>query len=76
MKHYSLSSFQSNVENLSPQVIKSLSKEIAELISDPPEGIKVLTNEEDITDIQAYIEGPGQSLNVLILSINLSWSYR
>lgn len=27
-------------------------------LSDPPEGIKVFTNEEDVTDIQATIEGP------------------
>ena len=53
------SSFQSNVENLSPQIIRQVSKEIAELATDPPEGIKVFPNEEDITDIQATIEGPG-----------------
>ncbi|GFR31374.1 ubiquitin-conjugating enzyme E2 S, partial [Trichonephila clavata] len=48
----------SNVENLSPQVIRQVSKELWELASNPPEGIKVFINEEDITDIQASIEGP------------------
>ncbi|VDI62761.1 ubiquitin-conjugating enzyme E2 S-like isoform X2 [Mytilus galloprovincialis] len=48
----------SNVENLSPQVIRSLAKEIADLCNDPPEGIKIFPNDEDITDIQAHIEGP------------------
>jgi len=49
----------SNVENLHPQIIKQVAKELTSLSSDPPEGIKVFTNEEDITDIQATIEGPG-----------------
>ncbi|XP_070581174.1 ubiquitin-conjugating enzyme E2 S-like [Ptychodera flava] len=48
----------SNVENLSPQTIRQVAKEISELSSDPPEGIKIYPNEEDITDIQATIEGP------------------
>lgn len=48
----------SNVENLSPQIIRQVTKELQELVSDPPEGIKICLNEEDITDIQAYIEGP------------------
>lgn len=52
----------SNVENLSPQVIRQVSKELWELSANPPEGIKVFINEEDITDIQAAIEGPGMLL--------------
>jgi len=48
----------SNLENLSPQVIRQIAKEVADLTKDPPEGIKVFPNEEDITDIQATIEGP------------------
>ncbi|KAL1132229.1 hypothetical protein AAG570_010186 [Ranatra chinensis] len=48
----------SNVENLSPQIIRRVSKDLNELITDPPEGIKVSVNDDDITDIQAYIEGP------------------
>lgn len=51
----------SNVENLSPQIIRQLTKELHELVTEPPEGIKVQINEEDITDIQAYIDGPGLS---------------
>lgn len=51
-------SMSSNVENLSPQIIRHIAKEVADLTKDPPEGIKVIPNEEDITDIQATIEGP------------------
>ncbi|XP_014285196.1 ubiquitin-conjugating enzyme E2 S [Halyomorpha halys] len=48
----------SNVENLSPQIIRQVYKEIHDLANEPPEGIKLKINEEDITDIQAFIEGP------------------
>jgi len=55
----------SNVENLHPQIIKKVVKELTSLSSDPPEGIKVFTNEQDVTDIQATIEGPGMFFSVL-----------
>lgn len=48
----------SNVENLSPQIIRQIAREIADLTKDPPEGIKIFPNEADITDIRANIEGP------------------
>lgn len=47
-----------NVENLSPQIIRGVVKEMQSLVSEPPEGIKVQINDEDVTDIQAIIEGP------------------
>lgn len=50
----------SNVENLSPQCIRQVVKELQDLVKTPPEGIKVYLNEQDITDIQAFIEGPGK----------------
>ena len=49
---------QSNVENLSPQIIRQVCKELSSLSCDPPEGIKIFPNEEDITEIHATIEGP------------------
>ncbi|XP_054160668.1 ubiquitin-conjugating enzyme E2 S-like [Oppia nitens] len=48
----------SNVENLSPQVIRQVSKELTHLTQKPLEGIRVILNEEDISDIQAIIDGP------------------
>lgn len=48
----------SNVENLSPQIIRQIVKEMYDLSTNPPEGIKVKVNEMDVTDIQAIIEGP------------------
>lgn len=55
----------SNVENLHPQILKQVMKELRSLSCDPPEGIKILSNDEDITDIQATIEGPGMFLESL-----------
>lgn len=48
----------SNVENLSPQTIRRIVKELEELVKDPPEGIRVVINDSDVTDIQAFIDGP------------------
>jgi len=52
--------FLQNVENLSPQIIRRVAKEMAELTAQTPEGIRVILNEADVTDIQAVIEGPGK----------------
>lgn len=49
----------SNVENLSPQIIRRVVKEMQDLQNNAPEGIKVKINDADVTDIQALIEGPG-----------------
>lgn len=35
-------------------------KEVTTLTADPPDGIKVFPNEEDLTDLQVTIEGPGE----------------
>ncbi|KAM9038584.1 ubiquitin-conjugating enzyme E2 S isoform X2 [Antechinus flavipes] len=48
----------SNVENLPPHIIRLVYKEVTTLTSDPPDGIKVFPNEEDVTDLQVTIEGP------------------
>jgi len=53
-----MSTGSSNVENLSPQIIRQVTKELYELTNSPPEGIRVLLNEEDVTDIQAQLDGP------------------
>mmetsp|Transcript_19862 Transcript_19862/g.32658 ORF Transcript_19862/g.32658 Transcript_19862/m.32658 type:complete len:227 (+) Transcript_19862:141-821(+) len=48
----------SSHENLSPQVLQSIARELRKLAVKPLEGIHILINEEDLTDIQADIEGP------------------
>lgn len=45
-------------------------KELEELVKDPPEDIRVVINDSDVTDIQAFIDGPGK-LNVHIITHQL-----
>lgn len=45
-------------ENLPPNVIKRLAKELKNLDETPPEGIKVGVNDDDFSTIYADIEGP------------------
>lgn len=47
-------------ENLPPNVIRQLAKELKNLDESPPEGIKVTVNEDDFTTIFADIEGLGK----------------
>ncbi|XP_042825927.1 ubiquitin-conjugating enzyme E2 S [Panthera tigris] len=41
-----------------PHIIRLVYKEVTTLTADPPDGIKVFPNEEDLTDLQVTIEGP------------------
>jgi len=47
-----------NMENVAPQVIRSVGKQMQSLATQKMEGISVVLNDEDMTDIQAIIEGP------------------
>uniref|UniRef100_A0A4X2JXH2 E2 ubiquitin-conjugating enzyme n=1 Tax=Vombatus ursinus TaxID=29139 RepID=A0A4X2JXH2_VOMUR len=41
-----------------PHILRLVYKEVTTPTSDPPDGIKVFPNEEDLTDLQVTIEGP------------------
>lgn len=51
----------SNMENLNPQVMRYLGKEIQSLHAHPLEGVRVLLNDKDITAIEALVEGPADT---------------
>ena len=51
----------SNTENIPPQVIKRVIKEISEITTDTLDGIKLIPNEQDVCDIQVFIEGPADT---------------
>ena len=52
----------SSHENLSPQIINRLVKELRKLSRSPPEGIKFIPNSDDrIGEIHAEIEGPADT---------------
>ena len=64
-----------NVENLSPQTIRGVAREMQDLVNNPPEGIKVQINDEDVTDIQAFIEGPaGKQIFIICSAIFLHFA--
>lgn len=48
----------SNMENVAPQVLRTVAKQAAELVVEKMEGIEVILNDDDLTDIQALLEGP------------------
>eukprot|EP01090_Pellita_catalonica_P015017 TRINITY_DN3958_c0_g1_i1.p1 TRINITY_DN3958_c0_g1~~TRINITY_DN3958_c0_g1_i1.p1 ORF type:complete len:196 (+),score=31.72 TRINITY_DN3958_c0_g1_i1:143-730(+) len=48
----------SKKENLTPKCIKRIAKELKDLTTKPPEGMKVTLSDNDITVIQATLEGP------------------
>jgi hypothetical protein len=41
-------------------VIKRVIKEISEITSEPLDGVRLISNEQDICDLQAFIDGPGK----------------
>jgi len=45
-------------ENIAPQVLRRVAKEMSNLISKPIEGVTMHMNDADMTDIQATIVGP------------------
>merc|ERR1719410_2572568 len=47
-----------NMENVAPHVIKVVARQVQALAQEKMEGINLVVNEDDMTDIQAVIEGP------------------
>jgi len=46
-------------ENISPKALKAIMLEIRDLTKTPIDGVRVVMNEECVTDVQADIDGPG-----------------
>ncbi|KAG1733742.1 ubiquitin-conjugating enzyme/RWD-like protein [Suillus lakei] len=47
--------------SLTPATMRRLMREITELKNTPPEGIRVVTNEENMLDLTGIVEGPEQT---------------
>lgn len=52
--------------------MRRLMREISELKNSPPEGIRIVTSEENILDITGIIEGPGKVICCRISLLKLS----
>ncbi|KAF9173582.1 hypothetical protein BGX20_002762 [Mortierella sp. AD010] len=46
------------MDSISPMALRKVTRELYMLESDPPEGIHLILNEDSMTDIQAWIQGP------------------
>ncbi|XP_045783426.1 ubiquitin-conjugating enzyme E2 S [Maniola jurtina] len=51
----------SNVENVCPQVLRGVARELRRLAASPPAGVKVLLREDDLSDVHALIDGPADT---------------
>ncbi|KAF8936560.1 hypothetical protein BGZ58_004022 [Dissophora ornata] len=47
------------MDAISSTALRKVSRELYMLKNDPPEGIRLILNEDTLTDIQAWIQGPG-----------------
>lgn len=45
---------------LSSKAIKRIVKEIQQLQTSPPEDIQIIVDDENLTEVQAWIRGPGK----------------
>jgi len=48
----------SNMENVAPHVLRTVLKQAQTLVQEKMEGINVILNDDDMTDIQAVLDGP------------------
>lgn len=55
--------------------MRRLMREITELRNNPPEGIRVVANEENMLDLTGIVEGPGESFNTLDTRLKLRFIY-
>ncbi|XP_068629633.1 ubiquitin-conjugating enzyme E2 S [Battus philenor] len=51
----------SNVENVCPQVLRGVAREVRRLAADPPAGVKIVLRDNDLTDVVALIDGPADT---------------
>lgn len=63
-------------QNQNPQIVRRVFKELEQLSSESLEGIKLITNDANLLDIQAIIDGPGElffSWNFLVHTSRRHW---
>ena len=50
-------------------MLRLVSKQISDLVANPLEGIRIIVNEEDITVVNAIIDGPGTLVMLSFVAI-------
>lgn len=51
-----------------PQALRLISREMVKLRSDPPEGVRVVVDEEDLTNMEGWVQGPGELVVVSLFA--------
>lgn len=49
-------------QSLAPGSMRRLMREVATLRTSPPDGVRIVTSEEDMLDIVGIIAGPGEPI--------------
>lgn len=52
-------------QNQNPQIVRKVFKELEQLSNESLEGIKLITNDANLLDLQAIIDGPGEILDAI-----------
>lgn len=47
-------------QSLTPQALRLLSRELVTLRTEPPEGVRVVVDEDDLTALEGWVQGPGE----------------
>ena len=50
-----------HTQSLTPQALRLISREMVKLRSDPPEGVRIVVDEEDLSNMEGWVQGPGES---------------
>ena len=50
------------MQSVTPAVMRRIMRELGELQTNPPEGIRVVSNEDNMLDVTGIIKGPGMYL--------------
>ena len=61
------------MSQIPPNAARRLMRELADLKKNPPEGIRLQANEQDMLDLTAIIEGPGMLTVTPTLSRTHHW---
>ncbi|TXT16033.1 hypothetical protein VHUM_00536 [Vanrija humicola] len=46
-------------QSLTPQALRLLSREVVTLRTEPPEGVRIVVDEDDLTALEGWVQGPG-----------------
>jgi hypothetical protein len=60
-------------QSLTPQALRLLSKETVTLRNDPPEGVRIVVDEEDLTAVEGWVQGPGKTYNLFQVVCRSPW---